>query len=63
MLSFQIPNMNCGHCLRTITEAVQTLDPAADVQADLPAHRVEIDTTVPREQVAAKLAEAGFAPA
>lgn len=63
MQIFQIPNMNCGHCLRTITEAVQALDPAADVQADLQAHRVEIDTTVPREQLAAKLAEAGFAPA
>lgn len=63
MQTFDIPNMNCGHCLRTITEAVQALDPAADVQADLPAHRVEIDTTVPREQLAAKLAEAGFAPA
>lgn len=63
MLSFEIPNMSCGHCVRAITEAVQALDPAAEVTADLPAHRVEVDTTLPREQLAAHLAQAGYQPA
>ncbi len=63
MLSFEIPNMSCGHCVRAITEAVQAADPAAEVRADLPTHRVEVDSTLPRETLAAKLAEAGYTPA
>ena len=35
MITFQIPAMSCGHCVRSITEAVQATDPAAQVQADL----------------------------
>ncbi len=63
MHQFEIPNMSCGHCVRTITATVQALDPGARVQADLPQHRVEVQTTAPREQVAAALVEAGYAPA
>jgi copper chaperone len=63
MLSFQIPNMTCGHCVRAVTEAVQAADPAAKVQADLPSHRVEVETSAEREAVAARLVEAGYAPA
>ena len=63
MLEFQIPNMSCGHCVKAITEAVQAVDPAARVQADLPQHQVQVHSSAPREQLAAKLAEAGYAPA
>ena len=42
MTSFDIPNMTCGHCVRSITEAVQAVDPAAQVQADLANHRVHV---------------------
>ena len=63
MLSFQIPNMTCGHCVRAVTEAVQTADPAATVVADLPTHQVQVQTTAPREAVVAQLAAAGYQPA
>jgi copper chaperone len=32
---FKVPDMACGACSTTITEAVTTLDPAAKVDADL----------------------------
>jgi copper chaperone len=60
---FQIPNMSCGHCVRAITEAVKAADPQAQVSTDLPNHQVQVDSTVPREQVVARLTEAGYAPA
>ncbi len=63
MTEFQIPNMTCGHCVRAITEAVQSVDPAARVVADVPQHRVQVDSTAPREALVASLAEAGYAPA
>ena len=63
MLDLQIPNMTCGHCARTVTEAVKAADPDAKVVVDLPTHKVQIDTRAPREAVVAKLAEAGYQPA
>jgi copper chaperone len=63
MLNFEIPNMTCGHCVRAITEAVHTVDPTARVQADLPQHRVQVNTAADREAVVAQLVEAGYTPA
>lgn len=63
MLEFEIPNMTCGHCVRSVTVAVQAADPAARVEVDLPTHQVKVQTAVPREAVAARLTEAGYAPA
>ncbi len=63
MHQFQIPNMSCGHCVRAITEAVHAVDPSARVQADVPQHQVQVETTAPREQLVARLSEAGYAPA
>ena len=63
MFSLDIPNMSCGHCVRTITETVKAADPAAIVEADLAACRVQVQTSEPREQLAARLKEAGYAPA
>jgi copper chaperone len=62
MLSFEIPTMTCGHCVRAITEAVHAADPTARVEADLATHRVQVDTTAAREAVVAQLAEAGYTP-
>ena len=62
MISFQIPDMTCGHCVKAVTEAVKAADPAAEVSIDLPAHRVQVQTSVPREVVAAQIVEAGYTP-
>jgi len=62
MLDLQIPDMTCGHCVKAVTEAVKAADPAAEVQIDLPTHRVQVQTGVPRESVIAKLVEAGYTP-
>jgi copper chaperone len=62
MFEFQIPAMTCGHCVKAVTEAVKAVDPAADVQIDLARHHVQVQTVVQREQVVAKLVQAGYTP-
>ncbi|HEY4079830.1 MAG TPA: heavy-metal-associated domain-containing protein [Burkholderiaceae bacterium] len=57
---FHLPDMSCGHCVATITETLQTLDPAAQLAFNREARRVQVQTLVPREQLAAALAEAGY---
>lgn len=63
MPTFDIPNMSCNHCVRAITEAVQSVDPQAKVAAALAEHRVQVDSTAPQEKLVAALKEAGYAPA
>jgi copper chaperone len=60
--AFTIPNLSCGHCVRAITEAVKAADPAGEVKADPATRQVEVNSTLPREALAAVLAEAGYAP-
>ena len=37
---FHVPGMSCGHCVRSVTEAVQGIDPSARVAVDLQAKTV-----------------------
>ena len=63
MVTFEISDMTCGHCVSTITKAVRTVDRAAKVQVDLAAHRVQIDPTESNAQeLSAAIAEAGYTP-
>ena len=55
-----LPDMSCGHCVKTVTATAQRLDPAAQVQADLAPRRVPVQTTAAREAVVQALAEAGY---
>jgi len=57
-----IPNMVCGGCARSVTKAIHTVDPDAQVVADPPGHTVEVTTTATREQIVAALRAARFAP-
>ncbi len=63
MISFQVDDMSCGHCVASITKAVQTVDAGARVQVDLATHRVAI---TPGRASAAELGDAirgaGFNP-
>ncbi len=58
--TFQVQGMTCGHCERAVTDAVLELDPQAQVRIDRAQHRVEVDSTQPREALAAAIAAEGY---
>ncbi|MBX3607895.1 MAG: heavy-metal-associated domain-containing protein [Piscinibacter sp.] len=60
MIELTLPTMTCGHCVRTVTSTVQKLDAQAQVQIDLPSHKVRIESTAPDEQIRTALAEEGY---
>lgn len=60
-MQFQIENMTCGGCVRGVTRAIQSVDPKAEVAADLASHKVEVTSTAPRDTLVSALADAGFA--
>ena len=58
--SFIIPDMTCGHCEKALRGAFVQAMPGAEVQIDLPAHRLTVagDAAQAREVIAA----AGYTP-
>lgn len=62
-MRFQIQNMTCGGCARSVAKAVQSVDPGARVTADPETGSVEIASDRPRAVLESVLTEAGFPPA
>lgn len=62
-IEFQVPDMTCGHCVKTITGAVTAAAPGASVAVDLlPTHRVTISGTDQADKVEAAIRDAGYEP-
>ncbi|WP_225782070.1 heavy-metal-associated domain-containing protein [Xenophilus sp. Marseille-Q4582] len=58
--NFQVQGMSCQHCVRSVEDAIQGLDAQARVQVDLSTGRVDVQSSQPREALAAAIAEAGY---
>lgn len=59
--SFTVTGMTCGHCEATVTRAIKQIDGGAQVSIDRAANLVEVDSTQPREALAAAIREEGYA--
>ena len=64
MIALHVPDMTCGHCVGTVTKAVQQVDSSARIRVDLDAHRVEIEPGpgASTERLVAAIREAGYSP-
>jgi copper chaperone len=52
--------MTCGHCVKTVTRTVQQVDAGAQLQVDLPSHKVRIESTQPQDAFVKALADEGY---
>ncbi|MCU0912484.1 MAG: heavy-metal-associated domain-containing protein [Rhodobacteraceae bacterium] len=59
-MEFRIEAMECGGCARAVTRAIRSVDPAAEVAADVGNRSVSVASQIPREAFLAALASAGF---
>ena len=63
MVTFEVQDMTCGHCVSSITKAVRAIDQGAQVTADLATHRVKIEPTKSDStELSAAIREAGYTP-
>lgn len=60
MLRYTIENMNCGHCVATVTKAVRGIDASAVVRADVAGRNLEIDTGATSEAIVAAVGAVGY---
>ena len=60
MQVFSVEGMTCGHCVRAVTQAVQSQDPAAEVKVDLAAKQVSVQSQLSPEVIADLIREEGY---
>ncbi|MDT8840111.1 heavy-metal-associated domain-containing protein [Paraburkholderia fungorum] len=61
-MEFQVNDMSCGGCARSITNAVKQVDPAASVDVDIAQKTVKVSSSVSPEKVLNAISEAGYNP-
>lgn len=61
MHQLKVTGMTCNHCVQTITEAVQTVDHTAKVEADTTTGDVKIHSSLPAEPFKQAITDAGYA--
>ncbi|NBJ13389.1 heavy-metal-associated domain-containing protein [Microvirga arsenatis] len=60
MHHFHVPDMTCGGCLRSVTRAIQALDPQARVEADLDTRTVRVESAEEETSLLEALGNGGF---
>ena len=60
MVELTVSGMRCGPCGRAVTEAVRSIDPAAEVEIDLDSKSVSIDTEADVSRIRAAIEDAGY---
>ncbi len=60
MKTYHIPDMSCGHCKATVEETIRSLDPAAQIEFDMAARQISVQSGTDAAHMTAALAEAGY---
>ena len=58
--TFTVTGMTCGHCEKSVKQAILSLDTQAQVVIDRSQNRVEVDSDVARAEIAEAIAEEGY---
>ena len=60
MQVFNVQGMTCGHCVKAVTRAVQEQDAAAQVEVDLAARQVRVNSVLEAAQLLAAIRQEGY---
>jgi copper chaperone len=59
-MELRIENMSCGGCARSVTKAIQSVDPNAEIETNPAARTVKVETTATSAAVQKVLEDAGY---
>jgi len=60
MTTFHIPDMSCGHCKATVEKTIHALEPTAQIEFDMAARRISVESSTDAARFRTALAEAGY---
>ena len=58
--NLKVPKIACAACIDTVTSAVQTIDPTAEVQADTKTKMVKVQSQQSEAAIKQAIAAAGY---
>ena len=61
-LQLKVPNMSCGGCVSTITDAIKTVDATATVQGNPQTKTVSVETQSSEAAIKVAMAKVGYRP-
>jgi len=61
-ISFHVRDMSCNHCVKTITDAIESTIPGTHVAIDLDRHIVTVTGTSDKIRLARIIVEKGYTP-
>ncbi len=59
-IELKVPNMACGACAKTITQALINIDPRATVKVDPKTKKVTVESNASESSVREAIAAAGY---
>lgn len=62
MYEYQVQDMTCQKCVQKITQALEALDPDLELDVDLPAKLLRIESQASGEDLANSIQGAGYTP-
>ena len=60
MITLNIPKIRCGGCVASVEKAIHSVDPSAQITADIETRRVEVTTQADRQALVTALDAAGY---
>ncbi|MDO9521086.1 MAG: heavy-metal-associated domain-containing protein [Pseudohongiella sp.] len=63
MTDFTVPDMSCGHCVKTITAAIMSQDANATITTDLNSRTVSVHSRLADAEIRQLMTQAGYPPA
>jgi copper chaperone len=59
-MRFTVSGMTCGGCIKSVTRAIQSADPNAQVKVDLSIQSIELQTVLSTSEAQNLIEDAGF---
>ncbi len=59
-MRFTVSGMTCGGCIKSVTRAIQSADPNAQVKVDLSTQSIELQTVLSTSEAQNLIEDAGF---
>lgn len=60
MSRYSVPEMSCGHCKAKIEEALLEADAGAELNFDMEAREIDVDSVLDTSEVIAAMQAAGY---
>lgn len=59
-INLKVTGMTCGHCEKAVTQAIRSLDSAAEISIDRDTNRVTIQTPIEPARLIAAISDEGY---